>query len=207
MARDLTSGVVTEATASANRPCFLAYFDFQAGAQRVWSGIGSVTWGGNTYAGLGRLGSFTPIEETVDVRAAGMTFRLCGVDTTLVAAAMADNYHGRAVKLWLGFLNSSGAIIADPYSVFSGRMDLVQLDDSDPANPVLLINAESVLNDLRRSRERRYTHEDQQLDFPGDRGLEYMPTANSKPFAWGGQVYGNGNTGHVGEGTTIGPPR
>lgn len=186
MSRNLTTALKNETLADALAPILLAFFDFQGGAVRVWSGVGSVTWGGNTYTGLGYLGSVTPIEESTDVRANGVSFQVSGVPSALIATVLGDNYQGREVNLWLGSLNSSGAIIADPYLLFSGRMDSVEIDEG-PETSVVRVAAESRLIDLQRSRERRYTHEDQQIDFPGDRGLEYMPTAQSTPFLWGGQ--------------------
>ncbi len=186
MARDLTAGLLAETEAAALSPVFFAFFDFQSGAVRVWSGIGSKTWGGNTYTGLGYLGTMSPIEETADVRANGVAFSVSGVPSSLISTVLSDNYQGRDVKLWLGALDGSGAIIADPYQVFAGRMGNVEIDEG-PDTATIRVYAESRLIDLQRSRERRYTNEDQQIDFPGDRGLEYMARAQSTPFLWGGQ--------------------
>jgi hypothetical protein len=198
MARDLTTNTKNQSLAASCTPVFFALFDFQSGAVRVWSGIGTKSWGGNDYTGLGHLGTVAPIEETADVRANGVSFQLSGVPSALIATVLGDNYQGRTVKLWLGFLDSADAIIADPYLIFAGRMDNVEIDEG-PETAVIRVQAESRLIDLQRSRERRYTHEDQQIDFPGDLGLEYMATAQSTPFMWGGQrvpTYGSGgNTG------------
>ena len=40
---------------------------------------------------------------------------------------------------------------------------------------------------LKRSRERRYTHDDQQIDFPGDLGFEFVPKLQELNLVWGGQ--------------------
>jgi hypothetical protein len=39
--------------------------------------------------------------------------------------------------------------------------------------------------DLQRPRERRYTHEDQQIDHPGDMGFEYVSQLQELNLAWG----------------------
>lgn len=186
MSRDLTTDLRAETLAAGLSPVFLAFFDFQGGAVRVWSGIGSLSWGGNTYTGLGHLGTVSPVEESSDLRANGVAFQLSGVPSGLIATALGDNYQGRDVKLWLGALDAAGAIVADPYQLFAGRMDALEIDDG-PETATIRVYAESRLVDLRRSNERRFTHEDQQIDFPGDDGLDYMPTAQSTPFMWGGQ--------------------
>lgn len=186
MSRNITTALKNETLAAKLEPVLLSLFDFQSGAVRVWTGIGDKTWDGNVYNGLGHLGNVSPIEESTDVRANGVGFQLSGVPSSLIATVLGDNYQGRTVKLWLAALNGSGGIIADPYLLFAGRMDNVEIDEgADTA--VIRIYAESRLIDLQRSRERRYTHEDQQIDFPGDLGLEYMPTSQSTPFLWGGK--------------------
>lgn len=199
MARGLTTALKDQTLADSLTPVFFAFFDFQSGAVRVWSGLGSKVWDGNTYTGLGHLGTVSPIEESADVKANGVAFQLSGVPSSLIATVLGDNYQGRTVKLWLGALDSASAIIADPYQVFAGRMDNVEIDEG-PETAVIRVFAESRLVDLQRSRERRYTHEDQQIDFAGDLGLKYMPTAQSTPFMWGGKqvpTYGGGLGGRL----------
>lgn len=202
MARDLTTAIKNQTLASSLEPVLLGFFDFQSGAVRVWTGSGTKSWDGNDYLGVGHFGGVSQIDESSDVRANGVTFRLSGVPSALIATVLGDNYQGRAVKVWLGMLDATGAIIADPYLLFAGRMDFVEIDEG-PETSVISVQAESRLIDLQRPRERRYTHEDQQIDFPGDRGLEYMATAQSTPFLWGGQqvpTYAGGGGGGVGGG-------
>lgn len=193
MSRALTTALKNETTAAALSPVVFALFDFQGGAVRVWSGLGSKVWDGNTYLGVGYLGSFSPIEETTDVKANGVSFQLSGVPSALISTVLGDNYQGRTVKLWLAALDSAGNIVADPYPVFSGRMDAVEIDEGADTASIRVL-AESRLVDIQRSKERRFTHEDQQIDHPGDEGLASMPTAQSTPFVWGGQKV-NGATG------------
>lgn len=184
MSRSITTSLKTETQAASLAPAFFAFFDFQAGAVRVWSGIGDKVWDGNTYNGLGNLGTVSPIEESVEAKANGVSFQLSGVPTSLIATVLADNYQGRDVKLWFAALDDAGNTIADPYLIFGGRMDSLEIDDG-AETAVIRVHAESRMIDLRRNNERRYTHEDQQIDFPGDMGLAFMPTAQSTPFVWG----------------------
>jgi hypothetical protein len=186
MSRSLDSALVTAITAASLAPATFAFLDFQGGAVRVWDGVGSLTWGGNTYVGLGYLGAISPIEESADVRANGIVLQVSGVPSSLIASVLGDNYNRRAVTVWLGALDAAGALVADPDQAFSGRMNNIDFDKGAETS-VLRIFAESRLVDLLRPRERRYTHEHQQIDFPGDLGLQYMARAQSTPFAWGGQ--------------------
>ena len=47
------------------------------------------------------------------------------------------------------------------------------------------VSAESRLIDLDRTRERRYTSEDQKIDFPNDKGLEFIADLQDKEIIWG----------------------
>ncbi len=184
MSRSLTTALKNDTQAASLAPVFFAFFDFQAGAVRVWSGVGDKVWGGNTYNGLGTLGTMSPIEESADLRANGVSFQLSGVPATLIATVLGDNYQGRDVKLWFGTMDATDAVVADPYQIFSGRMDSLEIDDGTET-ATIRVHAESRMIDLRRNNERRYTHEDQQIDFPGDEALAFMPTAQTTPFVWG----------------------
>lgn len=193
MSRDLTTALKNQTLADSLSPVVLAFFDFQSGAVRVWSGIGTLTWDGNDYVGVGHFGGFSPIEETADTKANGVAFQLSGVPSALIATVLGDNYQGRSVKMWLGAMNSSGAIVVDPYQIFAGRMDAVEIDEGAETS-VIRVLAESRLIDIQRSRERRFTHEDQQIDFSGDEGLAMMPMVQSTPFVWGGQKQGTSSS-------------
>jgi len=50
----------------------------------------------------------------------------------------------------------------------------------------ITINGESRLIDLDVPRVRRYTSEDQKIDFSNDKGLEYIADLQDKQIVWGG---------------------
>jgi hypothetical protein len=57
--------------------------------------------------------------------------------------------------------------------------------DEQAETATVSISYEGRLIDLERPRARRYTHDDQQIDFPGDRGFEYVPTLQEWNGVWG----------------------
>jgi hypothetical protein len=185
MSRTFQGEFYAEIIAANCAPATFAFLDFQGGAVRVWDGVGSLTWGGNTYTGLGYLGAVSPIEESADTRANGIVLSVSGVPSSLIASVLGDNYNRREVSVWIGALDAAGALVADPEVAFTGKMNNVDFDKGEKTS-IIRIYAESRLVDLLRSRERRYTHEHQQIDFPGDLGLEYMARAQSTPLQWGG---------------------
>ena len=86
--------------------------------------------------------------------------------------------------MWFAVLNPDFSIIADPYKIFSGRMDIMEITDSGNDSSIVL-NAENNLIDLKENRERRYTPEDQKRYFTGDLGLDFVPNIQEIEILWG----------------------
>lgn len=187
MSERLTTLSAAETGKPVARPILLAEFDFASGASRAWSGLGTLAWDGKDWVGLGTFGEVSAIEETMELRATGAAFRLSGVPSELVATAMGEPIQGRTARLWLGFLDDTLALIEDPVLLFDGRMDTIEITDGGEA-AVITLFAENRLRDLERPRTRRYTDQDQQAEFPGDRGFEFVPALQEVTINWGSMV-------------------
>ena len=184
MSRDVTSSVNTIFQSQSVSPFLAIDLDFDGGNFLAWTGYGNLTFGGTTYVGAGDFLSVSPVKESSEVQANGIDITLSGVPSDLISSALSETYQGRSCKLHLGVLDSSNAVVSDPYVLFSGRMDLMSIDDSgETAN--INITVESRLIDLDRTRERRYTSEDQKIDFPNDKGLEFITDLQDKEIVWG----------------------
>lgn len=181
--RDITSAVQTEIGKTVVSPILIAELDFVGGYVRAWTGIGDLIWDSKTWAGLGSQVGVSDIEETLNVVASGLSFQLTA-PSSILSIALSEHYQGRPANLWLGFLDDSGNVIADPIGPFGYRMDTMEIDEGAETSTIT-IQTESRLRDLDRARERRYTHEDQQIDFPGDLGFEYVAGLQDKVIVWG----------------------
>jgi hypothetical protein len=183
MTRTLTPAAES-ALESGNVPflCFVL-MDFPSGFLRLNNSATIITWGGQDWYGVGRLGSIDQIKEGATLESRGMKFRISGVPQANVAVALGQQYQGRDCKVWLAPLTSDYAVIADPVLTFSGRMDVMDIELGSTAS--ITVTAESRLADWDRPRTRRYTHEDQQLDYPGDLGFEFVPQMAEKELRWG----------------------
>ena len=140
---------------------------------------------GETYVGSADFLNLSEIIETSEVQANSVNVTLSGLDASLVSAALSESYQGRSLKIYFGFLDNTGAIIDTPYIIFSGRMDVMTIEDAG-ATANIGVTAESRLIDLDRSRTRRYTSEDQKIDYPNDKGLEMVASLQDKQITWGG---------------------
>ena len=188
MARDITSTIKTEVGQREVRPILLLKMAFDSadgGDLNFWNGVGDLVWNGDTYTGTGDLGSVSDIEETSILKAAGARFTISGIPSGNISIALSKDYPERIAKLWLGFVDQSVSVKADPVLIFSGRMDVMEiLEEGETAT--ISIRVENRLIDLERPKLRNYTNTDQKREFAGDDGLEFVAALNDgREIVWG----------------------
>lgn len=184
MARNLTAALNTEFTADNFRVVFFFKSVWSSGTTYLWTGYEDISWDGQTWLGVGQFAGISNIEETQEIRAAGATFTLAGVPSALLALALGDARQGNEVSLWVGALDSSNAIVVDPYKVFSGLMDVPGIQEGGETSTITL-QAENRLIELDRPREVRFSDRFQQNRFASDVGFEYVAGLQDKPINWG----------------------
>lgn len=183
MARDLTASVVSEVDKDAVEPIVFAELNFSSGYVRVWNGVGDLSWDSKTWTGVGWLGQISSVSETTRIEAQGATLTLSGIPSELIATALGEYYQGRSCNIWLGFVDSDGAVIADPIGPFGYIMDTMQIDEGGETAEIT-IQVENKLRRLEQASNRRWTHEDQQIDYPGDIGFEFVASLQNKEITW-----------------------
>jgi hypothetical protein len=151
---------------------------------RLWTGRGTLSWGGNNWLGAGQFLAFSPIEEVLDIQAVNFTVSLSGLASGIIDLAENSIKSGKPGKLWLAMFDTNGLLIADPYPLRRGRFDTDTIQH-DGQTCTITVQYESVLAALDRPRERRWTSEDQQIDYPGDKGFDQVPSLQDKTFTWG----------------------
>lgn len=184
--RDLTTNMQFAIVQGVVRPVLFYEGVFTTGTLRMWSGLGTLTWNGQQWTGGGPLIGVSKVKDTDDITARGITLSMGGVSTADLSRALGSCRYGLEGRLWLGALDANNAVWANPYLVFMGLLDVPSFEDAGETC-VISITYENRLADLRRPRSWRYTHEDQQLIAPGDRGLEYVPQLQDKSLVWGPQ--------------------
>lgn len=184
MSRDLTPEVAAAIAAGVVRPALFYEGEFASGWARFWTGLTPMQWGGRTWNPAGALIGLSPIEETTSVVANVVTVTLSGVPTDLVALAIEDARQGKPGRSWLAFLDESGAIIPEPVQLAAGRLDVPEVEDGEDTCTIA-ISYETRAVDLTTPREWRYTHESQQVLFPGDLGLEFVTSLQEMEITWG----------------------
>lgn len=181
--RTVTSAVHTQLIGQVLSPCILCRAVFADGTLLMWSGIGNLTFNGNTYAGVGDFLNVSPVQETSEVKSLGVSVTLSGIPSSTLAEVLGQSRLGKYITIWLGLLTAAGALIADPVQLFYGEIDSPSIVESGDTASVT-VQCESRLIDLERSRERRYTDQDQQQKYPGDESLRYVAALQNREVKW-----------------------
>jgi len=194
--RSLSNDMTTQVSASQLAPIILASLSFSTPVN-IWSGYGTITYNSTGYLGIGTLGTISPIEETTDLAARGITMQLSGVPTAQIAIALTENYQGRECSILFAAMASDGTLVSTPVTVFAGRMDVMTIND-DGEQAIIGMTAENKLVDFRRPREVRYTDEEQKALFPSDKGLEFVNAIQEKEIYWGNAKFTSAVNDHGG---------
>lgn len=192
MSRSLPTGFATLTEAQKFSPIFLVYLDWPDGAVRFWNGYGDLSWDSQTWTGTGHLGTISTIGESKDGRANGVTLSLSGIPSEIVLNALAGDTQGAQGTIWLGALGSDGALESDPLQIFDGVIDICPIEDGGETSTIS-VQLEKELID-RRLNNRRTTHEDQQIDYPGDLFFEFVAGLADKEVTWGGVTQAGSGT-------------
>ena len=208
MSRSLTSAMQSAVTADLVRPIILVQCAFDSGNLNLWNGVGNLTVSSVDYVGAGTLLNIGQIAETSELQANGITVTLSGITDPLLAKARDEDYQGRELKVLLGAMDASNGVISTPVNVFSGFMDTMVINDSSET-ATIQIAVENRLIGFERTRVRRYTAEDQLIDFPNDKGLEFVADMAEKEIVWGrsGVVSGGGGRPNADPDAPANPPQ
>jgi hypothetical protein len=211
MSRSLSAEMLAVATADIVRPIYLvkAEFDSTPPEDRnlyLWSGFGDLTFNGKNYLGVGNLLSISAVDESTDLTATGASIVLSGIQSPLLAIARDEDYQGRPITIYLGALDDTGDLIASPTVLFSGFMDVMTIAEAGETSTIS-VTAENKLIAFDRSYVRRYTAEDQKIDYPNDMGFEFVAKIADQEIIWGraSPASGQGSGSDAGDGA--GRPR
>ena len=184
MSRDLTTAFKTAITDTVVRPLWLVTAVFDSETLRFWNGTTTLSFGGDDYIGAGNLLNISEVVETQKTEARGIKIELTGIPTDLISVALGEDYQDRVITIDLALVDATGDIILDPYRYFSGKADVMTIEES-AETAIIIMTAESDLIILKRVNERRRTSEDQKLTYTGDTFFDSVTALQSKDIVWG----------------------
>lgn len=183
MTRGLTSGAQAAVAGETVARQVAVALDFPSGIARWNSSPADIVIGGETFLGVGALGTISAAEEGIELRSYGMTVGITGIPRDAIALALGQAYQGRAGTVWEVILDTSTWLpVADPIVIFRGRMD--QMDISLGSTAQVSVKLENRLTDWERPKINRYTDADQRRRDPNDGSFRFVPATTEKEIIW-----------------------
>lgn len=189
MPRDIHPDVLAAYERDVVRRAHLLYLDYPSGEVFVNDRTFPIwySWDGGPptlFHGVGDYGSMGRTQEVIERRVQRLSLGLSGVNKSLLAKHLSEDYMGRIGRVWELALDEDWQIIGEPVKLFAGKIANQSLRYGWRAS--IAVTLASVEEDWERVRERYYTDEDQQSEYPGDLGLEHVSDfAAGKPIKWG----------------------
>ena len=157
--------------------------DFASGIVRVHNGLGTYTWGGEDWVGVGDLGSVSQLEEGADVSPYGITLTLSALDEEISGIALNEDYFMRPVSIYIGALSADDELLNNPLQMWGGHMDVMSVS-AGAENDVITVKCESELSAFDRSSNLKYTTQAQQDLHPGDLFFNFLPKIEGAKIRW-----------------------
>ncbi len=183
--RGFTTGALAQVNAEANEPAHLYEVYLDAGTVYATDSYRPIVWGGNSYAADGQALDFQGVHESTDPQISTATVTLSGVDETWLSNVLSHQYLNRRLVIYELFIDSTGALVADPNIIFDGSMDAPTISEDPTSNTCTVsLSAASVESALLQLPGRHTNDVEQQMYYPGDTCFRWMANAG-KQVTWG----------------------
>lgn len=181
----------TDATTAINgdvvRPVLLAALYFDGGTTFFSSSDHDISYGGNTYVGVGTLGSMSQVTEDSQIQAQSVTLSVSGLPTGgWINEALIQFSQGRPAYIYLALLDSTYNVIDTPVMIWGGTMDVMDITLGSTCE--VAITVQNKLTSWEIPDGALYTDAEQQSRFPGDSFFQYVDVMVDAFIAWGPNV-------------------
>ena len=162
----------------------------------LWSGNQDLTFGSDTYIGVGTLLSVSDVSDSLDLASAGVTVTLAGMDADVLNLALTEDYQNRFITISLGHLSGGTNNVVGTMILFKGRMTAMTIND-DPQGSTIIVECENRLIDLERPSNLRYTNASQRYIDADDTCFSRVAALQDRQIFWGRTAAGGGYSGPV----------
>lgn len=172
---------------------YLVELRFASGTYRFTSFNVSLEIGGFTWQATGALGGVGDFKESQETDAQTVPITLNVSDNAVLASALGnvEGYRGRKALVYLQPLDANYRPVGAPRLRFAGEMEPVKItrdrqpDEGGPVGgSIELPVSRTGLSRARNAEGLRLTNEQQQAEYPGDRGFEYVRGLVERPSVW-----------------------
>lgn len=174
-------------------PVIMVWLDWPGGSVRAHSGVGAITWGGETWAGVGQFGAVSVPDEAMG----GVPVEF-SVSLTCDLPELAD-YADAVIRqrpgaVYLGVTTTAGGnvLIGAPVSLAAGTMDVLVLRQEVERSENQVVNLFTLTVTLTTGPGYRsavavsHSHENQSRAYPGDTAgkMLVLATASAEKTLW-----------------------
>lgn len=164
---------------------------FPSGNVRAHNSVGTISFGGNDYLGVGAFGSIGDIQETSELTDQPIKITLSSIDQDIIDAVKTDDVYRRDADIYLGAIGRHGGL-EDATNWISGYMETAGLVLGEENAVIITIQTRAAR--LKQRNNKRFTLEQHQIDYPGDRFFEFLPYVINADVQWGGDKVRTGFT-------------
>lgn len=177
-----SNDIITELNKDVPRVVMAVEILYKNAPVRAHTGFGEKVIDGQTYYGVGTLGSIDAIPQTSKTSPSQLSLQLSGLDPTLVAETLNQRTQGSKVKIMICSLDDDDNI-ASASIVFSGRVSTQRFSyDKSMAVQVDVVDR---LADWQRKGSLRFDFESHRSRNNGDEFFVYLAQMSEKPIYWG----------------------
>lgn len=165
--------------------CWMWWIEGQTTDLYAWSGVHTITYGGNDYVGVGHVAGMETLRKNDGLEHVEQRLKLSGLDPSVIAD-LDTSVRGRGAKVWLGALNDDGQIIPEPLLMQELLQDTLQWERAADDTVTLTLNCFEALPFVGRATGKKWSYEGQLEAYPGDVGFKYNAdiALNGPPVDW-----------------------
>ncbi len=186
MTRSLTTAIKNELATNDIRPVHLITIGFTSPVNITDCSFpltSSVSGSSVTYTASDFIMGISNFTEETDVTKTSLTLSLTGADQTFISTVLNENVVNDSVDIFRGLLNSSNALVADPFLLYSGTIDSFTVSENKNSSNVNL-QIVSHWADFDKTNGRKTNNTSQQRFFSADVGMDFS-SETVQDIKWG----------------------
>lgn len=184
MPRNISPEIVSHlASGKSYSVAFLVLIEFDAPYRLAFTSLlDSYEYLGDTFTGLGTLGSVSMPQGDGHLSPKEYTVKLSGISDEALEAATQIDYLNKKATCWAIYFDDEGAQLGDPMISWRGLTDQIGVIYGETSS--INISVRDRLVDWERPRIERYNNGDQVAKYPNDKFFEFISEIATKDAPW-----------------------